>query len=112
MDSGWGWLRRRLWFSGSVRKVLGVVAAVVLSVAACSDEPAQVGSNPAPTTASSSPSPSPSLPSPPPPSGDGGLPRGGSVIFPTYQLVAYVGMPGSPALGPLDKDLDAKATKL
>jgi hypothetical protein len=34
------------------------------------------------------------------------------VIFPTYQLVGYVGMPGSPALGPLDKDLDAKAAKL
>jgi hypothetical protein len=34
------------------------------------------------------------------------------VIFPKYQLVAYVGMPGSPALGPLDKDLDAKAAAL
>ncbi|MDX6260515.1 MAG: hypothetical protein QOH84_2203, partial [Kribbellaceae bacterium] len=29
-----------------------------------------------------------------------------------YQLVGYVGLPGSPALGPLDKDLDAKADKL
>jgi hypothetical protein len=34
------------------------------------------------------------------------------MIFPKYQLVGYVGMPGSPALGPLDKDLDAKAAKL
>ena len=34
------------------------------------------------------------------------------MIFPKYQLVAYVGLPGSPALGPLDKDLDAKAAKL
>jgi hypothetical protein len=34
------------------------------------------------------------------------------VLFPKYQLVAYVGLPGSPALGPLDKDLDAKAAKL
>jgi hypothetical protein len=34
------------------------------------------------------------------------------VIFPKYQLVGYVGLPGSPALGPLDKDLDAKAAKL
>jgi hypothetical protein len=34
------------------------------------------------------------------------------VIFPKYQLVAYVGLPGSPALGPLDTDLDAKAAKL
>jgi hypothetical protein len=34
------------------------------------------------------------------------------VIFPKYQLVAYVGLPGSPALGPLDKDLDKKAATL
>jgi hypothetical protein len=34
------------------------------------------------------------------------------VVFPKYQLVGYVGMPGAPALGPLDKDLDAKAAKL
>ena len=34
------------------------------------------------------------------------------MIFPKYQLVAYVGLPGSPALGPLDKDLDATAAKL
>jgi hypothetical protein len=40
------------------------------------------------------------------------LPRGGRAIFPKYQLVGYVGMPGAPALGPLDKDLDAKAAKL
>jgi hypothetical protein len=40
------------------------------------------------------------------------LPRGGRTIFPKYQLVGYVGLPGSPALGPLDKDLDAKAATL
>ncbi|HEY9333843.1 MAG TPA: hypothetical protein VIQ79_05480 [Kribbella sp.] len=34
------------------------------------------------------------------------------MIFPKHQLVGYVGLPGSPALGPLDKDLDAKAAKL
>lgn len=34
------------------------------------------------------------------------------MIFPKYQLVGYVGLPGSPALGPLDKDLDAKAAEL
>jgi hypothetical protein len=34
------------------------------------------------------------------------------VLFPKYQLVGYVGLPGSPALGPLDKDLDARAAKL
>jgi hypothetical protein len=33
-------------------------------------------------------------------------------IFPKYQLVGYVGLPGSPALGPLDKDLETKAAGL
>ena len=37
-----------------------------------------------------------------------GLPRGGRTIFPKYQLVGYVGLPGSPALGPLDKDLERR----
>jgi hypothetical protein len=48
----------------------------------------------------------------PPPPADGDLPRGGRQVFPKYQLVGYVGLPGSPALGPLDKNLDAKADKL
>ena len=34
------------------------------------------------------------------------------MIFPKYQLVGYVGLPGSPALGPLDKNLEAKAVRL
>jgi hypothetical protein len=85
-----------------VRKVCGALAVVLLGLAACSDDrPAPAGAPP--TTAHSSPTP--------PPAPDG-LPRGGRVIFPKYQLVAYVGLPGSPALGPLDKDLDAKAVKL
>ncbi|MGW7684105.1 hypothetical protein ACWGID_25410 [Kribbella sp. NPDC054772] len=88
-----------------MRKVCGVLAVVLLTVTACSNEPASVSSSP--TTAHSSPSPTP-----PPPPADGDLPRGGRTIFPKYQLVGYVGLPGSPALGPLDKDLDAKAAKL
>ena len=40
------------------------------------------------------------------------LPRGGRTVFPRHQLVAYVGRPGSPALGPLDSDLDARAARL
>ncbi|MEI8411790.1 MULTISPECIES: hypothetical protein [unclassified Kribbella] len=60
-------------------------------------------------TPPTSTSPSPSLPPPP---ADGDLPRGGRTIFPKYQLVGYVGLPGSPALGPLDKDLDVKAARL
>ncbi|MEV5968240.1 hypothetical protein AB0L70_41125 [Kribbella sp. NPDC051952] len=94
-----------------MRRVCGVLAVVLLSVAACSDEPLRGGSTPAPTTAKPTPSRSPSL-TPPPPPADGDLPRGGRTIFPKYQLVGYVGLPGSPALGPLDKDLDAKAAKL
>ena len=87
-----------------------MVAAVLLSVVGCSDVPAGRGSTPAGTTVS--PSPSVPSPSPPPPPADDDLPRGGRVIFPKYQLVGYVGLPGAPALGPLDKDLDAKAAKL
>ena len=96
-----------MWFSGPVRKVCGVVAVVLLSLAACSDVPGPASPAPAPTTTIS-----PSSPTPPPPPADGDLPRGGRTIFPKYRLVGYVGMPGSPALGPLDKDLDAKAAKL
>lgn len=74
--------------------------------AACSDEKA------APTAA---PAAKPSTPSPtplPPPPAHGDLPRGGRQLFPKYQLVGYVGFPGSPSLGPLDKDLDTKASRL
>ena len=86
---------------------------MLLSVAACSDEPLRGGSPPALTTDGASPTPTPTpTPTPPPPPADGELPRGGRAIFPKYQLVGYVGLPGSPALGPLDKDLDAKAAKL
>lgn len=78
-----------------------MVAVVLLALTGCSDKPAPA--------AAPSPTPSPTATVPPAPDG---LPRGGRVLFPKYQLVAYVGLPGSPALGPLDKDLDAKAAKL
>ncbi|WP_350274339.1 hypothetical protein [Kribbella sp. HUAS MG21] len=96
-----------------MRRVCGAVAVVLLALAACSDKPASTdappSTAPAAGTPATSPSPSP-IPAPPPAGND--LPRGGRVIFPKYQLVAYVGLPGSPALGPLDKDLDAKAARL
>ena len=74
------------------------------ALAACTDAPANTGT----------PSASGSTPTPPTPSApaDGQLPRGGRTIFPKYQLAGYVGFPGSAALGPLDKDLDAKAARL
>jgi hypothetical protein len=80
-------------------------------VAACSDEKPAPSAAPgqAPGAAArSTPTPTPM----PPPPADGELPRGGRQIFPKYQLVGYVGFPGSPSLGPLDKDLDAKANRL
>jgi hypothetical protein len=83
---------------------------LLLGVAACSDEP---GAATPGASASATPptSASPTTPPPPPPA-DGDLPRGGRTIFPKYQLVGYVGLPGSPALGPLDKDLATKAARL
>ncbi|NEA34659.1 hypothetical protein G3I17_23810 [Streptomyces sp. SID13031] len=79
---------------------------MLLLAAGCSDGKADAGSTP-----SLKPVPRPAA-SMPAPAADGQLPRGGRQLFPKYQLVGYVGLPGSPALGPLDKDLDAKADKL
>src|SRR5882757_2284410 len=87
-----------------MRKLPAVTAALMLllgAVVGCSDVPA-----------SSGPKPTPDVSSVPAPAPDGELPRGGRQIFPKYQLVGYVGLPGSPALGPLDKDLEAKAATL
>ena len=87
---------------------------MLLLAAGCGDgdadaeSKADVGSTP---TAKAVPRAPASTPLPAPPA-DGELPRGGRQLFPKYQLVGYVGLPGSPALGPLDKDLDAKAEKL
>jgi hypothetical protein len=87
-----------------MRKLPAITAALMLllgAVAGCSDvppaEPARSASKPTPEVSSA-------------PQGE--LPRGGRQIFPKYQLVGYVGLPGSPALGPLDKDLEAKAATL
>ena len=90
-----------------VRKLAAVTAALTLlgAVAGCSDVPAATSGPPAAT-------PTPDASSVPAPPADGELPRGGRQIFPKYQLVGYVGLPGSPALGPLDKDLETKAAKL
>ncbi|WP_133798833.1 hypothetical protein [Kribbella caucasensis] len=92
----------------SSRKLPAATAAVALvlgAVAACTDAPADVGATP--SVGKSTPStPTPAAPA------DGELPRGGRTIFPKYQLVGYVGFPGSAALGPLDKDLDTKAARL
>jgi hypothetical protein len=102
------------WFSCPVvqaRNLSVTVAALSLLLAAlagCSDNRAVGSPNPSGKPPSTKPTASPA----PTPAEDGALPRGGRRIFPKYQLVGYVGLPGSPALGPLDKDLDAKAIKL
>lgn len=90
------------------------MAGVMASMAACTDTSAKVASTPrpAPTKAGPTPSAQATPPPPPAPPANGQLPRGGRVIFPKYQLVGYVGLPGSPALGPLDKDLEKKAATL
>ncbi|ADB34075.1 hypothetical protein Kfla_5059 [Kribbella flavida DSM 17836] len=94
--------------------VLLTTAALLLG-AGCSDGPADAGAAPStppsttPATTSAPTTPSASQGAPP---AEGDLPRGGRTIFPQHQLVGFVGLPGSPALGPLDKDLDAKAARL
>ncbi|WBQ07402.1 hypothetical protein [Kribbella sp. CA-293567] len=91
-----------------------LLSSMLLVAAGCSegksDDRAEAGSTP-PSQTVAKPSASGTSPAPAPVA-DGDLPRGGRQLFPKYQLVGYVGLPGSPALGPLDKDLDAKADKL
>lgn len=82
---------------------------LLLGAVACSDEKPATGSAATPT---STPSPTASKTPMPPAPANGELPRGGRQLFPKYQLVGYVGLPGSPGLGPLDKDLDTKANRL
>jgi hypothetical protein len=86
-----------------------VVAALMVLLAGCSDDRADAKSAP---SAKSTPSAKPSTEPVPAAPKDGELPRGGRQVFPKYQLVGYVGLPGSPALGPLDKDLETKANRL
>jgi hypothetical protein len=40
------------------------------------------------------------------------LPRGGTTLFPSYELIGFCGTPGAPALGELDGNLPKKAKKL
>ncbi|MFI5734045.1 hypothetical protein ACIA49_28275 [Kribbella sp. NPDC051587] len=67
---------------------------------------------PAPSAPKAQPSAVASSPKPSPKAVELQLPRGGRRIFPGHQLVAFVGAPGSPALGPLDADLDERAQRL
>jgi hypothetical protein len=97
----------------SAKWMAALIAAGTL-VAGCSDVEAAdmsaVGTKVAtatpgrtPVTQSPTPAPAPVLPQ---------LPRGGRRILPDHQLVAFVGAPGSPALGPLDSNLEERATRL
>ncbi|TCC42819.1 hypothetical protein E0H75_38060 [Kribbella capetownensis] len=99
-----------------MRRVCEVLAmaGVLVGATACADTPAKVASTPTPAPTKTEHSPSAPATPPPPPAPPAGnqLPRGGRVIFPKYQLVGYVGLPGSPALGPLDKDLETKTATL
>jgi hypothetical protein len=84
---------------------------MLLVPAACKDEPASPAA--AQSSAQASPTASQSTPaSTPDPAQPPQLPRGGRTVFPRYQLVSYVGFPGSPALGPFDRDLEARAARL
>jgi hypothetical protein len=94
------------------RSAVAVAALILLLglVAGCADDKADA-KPPAPSS-KSTPSAKPTTEPLPAPPKDGELPRGGRQVFPKYQLVGYVGLPGSPALGPLDKDLETKANRL
>jgi hypothetical protein len=60
------------------------------------------------------PARAPTPPAPPVPSPPQGpeLPRGGTTLFPSYELIGFCGTPGAPALGELDGNLAIKAKKL
>ncbi len=96
-----------------LRPVTAVWAALLCGAAlvGCQDIPPPttgVAARPSPL-----PTPARSLPAATQPVSTGTqLPRGGRTVFPRHQLVVYVGLPGSPALGPLHADLDGKAARL
>jgi len=99
-------------FPGTVLRPAAVIAPFLLTcaaVTACDDVTAgpvtQGAASPSAVQSTQRSSREPATTSPE-------LPRGGRRIFPTHQLVAYVGLPGAPALGPLDSNLDARADKL
>jgi hypothetical protein len=89
-----------------------LLLAGVLGAAGCADIPAdppKADQAEQPMAATVTPS---ATPVPRPRTQPAQLPRGGRQIFPTHQLVAFVGAPGSPALGPLDSQLDERARRL
>ncbi len=93
-----------------VRVLLTCCALVCASApAGCSIEDTRATGAPSPSPSPAKVTPHPTAPSVP---RARDLPRGGRTVFPRHQLVAYVGMPGSPELGPLDADLDARADRL
>jgi hypothetical protein len=73
---------------------------------------AEAGSTPPPRASTPAPPPNVAQPTPSVAPQERQLPRGGRKIFPEHQLVGYVGFPGSPPLGPLDRDLDNRADRL
>jgi hypothetical protein len=89
------------------RRSTALLAALGILAAGCQIDSPPPAAEPSPSTAASTPHAAPPATAEP-----GGLPRGGRAVFPRHRLVAYVGMPGSPALGPLDSDLDARAARL
>jgi hypothetical protein len=102
----------------SNRSLIGVALLIVSALAACSDVPAELPATeqmaaptaPVPTDPAATPpasKPASARRSPP-----AQLHRGGRQLFPAHQLVAFVGAPGSPALGPLDRDLDERVRRL
>ena len=98
------------------RKATAVLlAAVILLVAtACQDDSEPASAEPTATLSAETSSSTPESAQTPSetPTESAQLPRGGTRLFPDYQLVSYVGFPGSPALGPLDRDLDQRAARL
>ncbi|MGC4938832.1 hypothetical protein [Kribbella sp. DT2] len=95
-----------------VRRLL--VFPLLLSLAVgCADVEADVTASDRPSKASSPSAPAaPPQPPKPKPLPLPQLPRGGRTLFPTHQLVAFVGAPGAPALGPLDSNLEERARRL
>lgn len=101
--------------SGHPRKATAVLlAAVILLVpTACQGDSEPTAAEPTATLSGETSGPQESTQTPSEtPGAPAQLPRGGTRLFPDYQLVSYVGFPGSPALGPLDKDLDNRAARL
>ncbi|MEV8375953.1 hypothetical protein AB0P21_24660 [Kribbella sp. NPDC056861] len=90
----------------------GVTLLILAALTACSDVPAALPATEQIATPIAPAAPPASKPVTARPPMLPQLPRGGRQIFPAHQLVAFVGAPGSPALGPLDRDLDERVRRL